>query len=128
MSNRAILFIESPETTPTQLAGTIRQLDKEKISSEICSLTRGLIRLKEKKFQLAVIKVNRADDEVIDIMRAVHNAQKGISVLVVSMNVTERNAVRVLRQGAHAYVQHESVSTELMNAVNSVLRGQRYIS
>jgi len=47
---------------------------------------------------------------------------------MLSMHPESRYAVQVLRSGASGYVQKEALATELVSAINTILRGHKYIS
>lgn len=47
---------------------------------------------------------------------------------MLSMHPENRYAVQILRSGASGYVQKEALATELVNAINTILRGHKYIS
>jgi two-component system invasion response regulator UvrY len=47
---------------------------------------------------------------------------------MLSMHPESRYAVQVLRSGASGYVQKEALATDLVSAINTILRGHKYIS
>ena len=49
-------------------------------------------------------------------------------VLILSMHPESRYAVQILRSGASGYVQKEALAEELVNAIQTILRGHKYIS
>ncbi len=125
---KAILFIEEPACNETPFAGAVQELQRKDVSCSVCTPEDAVENLRRRTFALAVIKINCPDERLVDIMRAILDVQSALPILVVSMQTMQRNAVRLLRQGANAYVQRESLGTELLNAVDYVLRGHRYIS
>jgi len=51
-----------------------------------------------------------------------------LPVLILSMHAEEHYAIRVLKAGASGYLNKDSASDELVNAVNRVLTGRKYIT
>lgn len=51
-----------------------------------------------------------------------------LPVLILSMHAEEHYAIRVLKAGASGYLNKDSASDELVNAVNRVLSGRKYIT
>jgi two-component system, NarL family, invasion response regulator UvrY len=51
-----------------------------------------------------------------------------LPVLILSMHAEEHYAIRVLKAGASGYLSKDTASAELVNAVNRVLTGRKYIT
>jgi len=63
-----------------------------------------------------------------DVLQRLMQKNSHIAVLVLSMYPEEQYALRFLKTGAAGYLTKDTASTELVNAVHKVARGQRYIS
>ena len=65
---------------------------------------------------------------VLDVLRTMKTDHAHIPVLILSMYPEEQYAMRLLKAGAAGYLTKESVTDELITAVNQVLSGKKYIS
>jgi DNA-binding NarL/FixJ family response regulator len=64
----------------------------------------------------------------LEILGDIRESNSNLPVLVLSMHPEEQFAARVLRLGAHGYMVKESAPEELVTAVRTILKGQRYLS
>ena len=64
----------------------------------------------------------------IEVIRQVKRRSPRTRILVLSMHANEAYVFEALRNGAAAYVLKGSTGTELMEAVQAVLAGRRYLS
>ena len=51
-----------------------------------------------------------------------------VPIIILSMSLPERNAVRVIRAGANGYLSKDTVPEELIKAMEHVMRGKKYIT
>ena len=63
--------------------------------------------------------------EVLDVLKS---QRPKLPVLVLSMHPEEQYAVRALRSGASGYLTKGSAADELLNAIQKVLSGGKYVS
>lgn len=64
----------------------------------------------------------------IDLLKQVKNEWRQLPVLMLSMYPEDQYAVRALRAGASGYMTKESAPDQLLDAIDKVSRGGRYIS
>ena len=64
----------------------------------------------------------------LDILKEIKVKYPDLPVLILSMYPEEQYAVRTLKAGAAGYLNKESAPEELVQALNKVLRGGKYIS
>ena len=64
----------------------------------------------------------------LDALVQIKQLHPDIPVLIMSMHPEEQYAIRVLKAGASGYLSKDMAQTELINAVNIVFNGKRYIS
>ncbi len=85
-------------------------------------------------------KINRNDWDLVisdlsmpgrsglEALQQIKEYHPKLPVLILSMHAEEHYAIRVLKAGASGYLNKDSASEELVNAVNRVLSGRKYIT
>jgi two-component system, NarL family, invasion response regulator UvrY len=75
---------------------------------------------------LAIIDITMPGRSGVEVVRDLKQEFPRLPVLVLSMHPAEY-AVRVLKAGAAGYIQKESASTELVDAIRKAIRGGKYV-
>jgi two-component system, NarL family, invasion response regulator UvrY len=65
---------------------------------------------------------------VIEIIKQARDSGNKVPIIILSMSLPERNAVRVIRAGANGYLSKDTVPEELIKAMEHVMRGKKYIT
>lgn len=61
-------------------------------------------------------------------MKQLRASKINVPVLILSMHPEEQYAVRVLKAGASGYLNKDSAPEELINALERILQGRKYVS
>ena len=64
----------------------------------------------------------------IEVIKIVRKDNQKLAILVLSMHLEEQYAIRCLKAGACGYLSKQSASEELVKAIRTVAKGQKYIS
>lgn len=64
----------------------------------------------------------------LDALRQLKQSIPSLPVLIMSMHPEDQYALRVLKAGASGYLNKESIHDELIQAIQTVLLGKRYIT
>lgn len=64
----------------------------------------------------------------LEILKQLRAENIGGPVLILSVQPEEQYAIRVLKAGASGYLKKDSAPEELINAINLILSGKKYIS
>jgi two-component system invasion response regulator UvrY len=64
----------------------------------------------------------------LDVVQQVKQNFPKLPVLILSIHPEEQYAIRVLRAGAAGYLSKDAATQELVNAVQRVLQGRKYVS
>jgi two-component system invasion response regulator UvrY len=67
-------------------------------------------------------------DSGLEAVKKIKEHSPGTPVIVFSMHSPDQYAVRAMRAGASSYLSKSAAAMELVNAVNQVKAGKRYIS
>lgn len=95
---------------------------------EADSAPRVLEKLGEAEWDLVVLDINMEGRNGLDLLTEIQSVRPKLPVLILSMYPVAEFAVRALKQGAAGYLNKQSAPEELLNAVQTLLAGRRYIS
>lgn len=84
--------------------------------------------LRQDACDLVLLDIALHDENGVDILRAVRRRFEQVGVLILSGYPEDRYALPMLRHGANGYLCKDCSADDLVAAIRSVARGQRYIS
>ena len=85
-------------------------------------------KVKGNDYQLIILDVNMPDTDSFELIGKIIGTRPDAKILIFSMNPEDTYARRYLNAGAKGYVSKASSTTELGNAIITVLKNKRYIS
>lgn len=92
------------------------------------SLQQALALARGDAWDVAVLDLSLPDASGLEGLAQLRRAAPGLPILVLSMHAEDAYASRVLQQGAAGYLAKDNATTELILALERVLRGGHYIS
>ncbi|MFP5040972.1 response regulator [Parasediminibacterium sp. JCM 36343] len=84
--------------------------------------------LEQHKYDIVITDLFMPGPPVIEIIKHIRDAGNKVPIIILSMSLPERNAVRVIRAGANGYLSKDTVPDELIRAMQFVLQGRKYIT
>jgi len=106
-------------------------LNKEFPSAEIEEVSDGIDLLKKvvkNTWSVIVSDISMPGLSGIEAIKQIKEIAPHTPVLVLSTYAPEQYALRSIRAGASGYLTKESAPEELVNAINTVMRGKKYIT
>jgi DNA-binding NarL/FixJ family response regulator len=88
----------------------------------------AIVEARRTRPDVVVLDIAMPELNGIDATRRLSVELPGIKVLALSMNSDRRYVVAMLEAGAAGYLLKNSASSELLDALNAVTRGQTYLS
>jgi len=79
-------------------------------------------------FDIVVTDLFMPGPPVIEIIKQARDNGNKVPIIILSMSLPERNAVRVIRAGANGYLSKDTVPEELIKAMEHVMKGKKYIT
>jgi DNA-binding NarL/FixJ family response regulator len=98
---------------------------------EITDVSDGADLLKKalhEKWDIIISDITMPGQSGIEILKQIKEYAPTIPVLMLSMHAPEQYAVRAIKAGASGYLTKESAPFELVNAVEKILGGRKYIT
>jgi DNA-binding NarL/FixJ family response regulator len=84
--------------------------------------------IRQERCEMVLLDISLPGESGVDILRAIRQRFEGIGVLILSGFPEDRYALPMIRNGADGYLCKNCEAEELIAAIRSVSRGQRYIS
>jgi DNA-binding NarL/FixJ family response regulator len=109
----------------------LRQIAEESgrmIVAEASNGQEALEKLRQDRWDALVLDINMPGRHGLDVLQAARDMQPGLPVLVLSVHPEDQYATRVLKAGASGYMNKDAAPDELVNALEKVAAGGRYIS
>ena len=111
--------------------GLIEILKEEFDSCEFLEASNGveaLSILRKEELSLALLDISMPKMNGIEVLKQLKALAIEIPVLILSMQPEDQYALRVLKAGAHGYLNKDSAPNDLIGAVKTILSGKKYIS
>jgi len=84
--------------------------------------------VRELKPDALLVDLSLSQGDGFNVVRDVHAHFPGIRVLVLSMHDEAIYAERLLAEGAAGYIMKQAATEQLITALRTVLRGERFVS
>lgn len=84
--------------------------------------------LKKKKYDILLLDINLPGGDSIEMVNDIRSAQEKIKILMFSAYDEEQYALRYIHAGVQGYLNKLSSEDKIIDAVNTVLSGEKYIS
>ena len=75
-----------------------------------------------------ILDISLPGESGLDVLKRIRSERKNIPILVLSMHPEEQYGVRVLKAGACGYLTKACTPEKLVNALEQILKGGRYVS
>jgi two-component system, NarL family, invasion response regulator UvrY len=111
--------------------GLIQILLESFPTAEIAEVTDAeslLKKILDADWDLAISDISMPGASGLDILQQIKQHCPKLPVLILSMYSEDLYAIRVLKAGASGFLNKDFMPEELMNAVNRLLSGKKYIS
>jgi len=97
------------------------------IKDEVSSYSELLGKLENSHYDILILDLNLGDSSGMDVIRELHSAYPSMKILILSMYPEDPYALQSIKAGAKGYVSKGSISAELSQALDTLLKGSVYI-
>lgn len=106
----------------------LQQLDRQLKIGEASTAAEAMQLARDARWDVMILDLSLPDRSGLQLLTELKEEYPDLPVLVLSMHADDEYAVRALRNGASGYITKESAPEELVNAVEKVTRGGRYMT
>src|SRR2546421_839783 len=111
--------------------GLKRIFDKEPGTTafgEASTVQEALRLVREQDWDVVVLDISLGDRSGLEVLKELKQIRPQLPVLILSMHSEEQFARRAFKAGAAGYVTKDSPRAELLEAIQKVMQGERYVS
>jgi len=98
------------------------------VDGEAGTARETLDKVRERDWDILILDINLPDRSGLDILRDLKMERPNMPVLILTVCSEDQFAIRALRSGASGYLTKESAPAQLVDAVQKIVAGGRYIS
>ena len=95
---------------------------------EASSAEEALKLIREKLWDVVVLDISLGGRNGLELLKEIKKIDAKLPVLILSMHSEEQYARRAFKGGASGYITKGSSRTEIVNAINKVIGGGKYVS
>jgi len=85
-------------------------------------------KLRIDKYDLVILDISMPGRDTIDVLKEIQASWERLPVVIFSMNPDEIYAVRMIRNGASAYINKETNPEQIIEILRIVLSGKKYFT
>ncbi len=123
-----ILVVDDHAVVRAGVQYFIAQVPDMCIEGEAATAQEAIRLMRAQDWDIVLLDINMPDKSGVEVLKQIKREKPELPVLILSMHPESRYAVQILRSGASGYVQKEALAEELVTAIQTILRGHKYIS
>ena len=100
----------------------------EALFGEASSVHEALRLIREELWDVVVLDISLGGKNGLEVLKEIKKTHPKLPVLILSMHSEEQYARRAFKAGASGYITKGSSRTEIVNAINKVIMGRKYVS
>lgn len=125
---RSVLIVDDHEVVRDGVKNILGEQASPISFGEASTAPEALRLITEQNWDLVILDISLGGRNGLEFLKQLKQIDSDLPVLVLSMHSEEQYARRAFKAGAAGYVTKDSSRTELMEAVNKVSDGGRYVS
>ena len=79
-------------------------------------------------FDVVLLDISMPNKNGIDTLRSLRSLRPTLPIVILSVYSEDQYALNLLQAGAAGYLNKEAASTQLVDAIRTVVRGRKYVS
>lgn len=123
-----VLLVEDHPMFRERMAHLINKDLGMTVCGEADNIAEAMEIIKAERPDIAIVDISLRGSSGLELLKDIKAQGVDISVLVLSMHAEELYAERALRAGAKGYIMKSEASTEVIEAIRTVQRGEVYVS
>jgi two-component system invasion response regulator UvrY len=124
----SILIADDHAVVREGLKQILAELEESVALTEASNGQEVLDKIHQSRFDIVLLDISMPGHSGLEILKQLKNEKPEISVLILSMYSEEQYAVRALKAGASGYLTKESAPQELIQAIQKIASGKKYIT
>lgn len=106
----------------------VKSLSQVDLIEEAEDGSQAVEKVKTKKYDLIILDLSMPNKNGLDTLKEIRLIDPQARVLILSVYAEEQYAIQSFNFGASGYITKNTAPTELLNAIEQVLNGKKYVS
>lgn len=123
-----VLLVEDHPMFRERLAHLINKDLEMTVCGEADNIASAMDIIRETRPDIAIVDISLRGSSGLELLKDIRAQGVDLAVLVLSMHAEETYAERVLRAGGRGYIMKSEASSEVIDAIRTVQRGEIYVS
>lgn len=123
-----ILIADDHQVVREGLKRIIEKEGEHRVVAEAANSFEAFEALRRVEVDAAIIDISMPGLSGLDLLKQIRQEWRELPVLVLSMHPEDQYAIRVLKAGASGYLCKDSASERLIDAINKIVGGGRFVS
>lgn len=98
------------------------------VSDEAADSLEVLVKIRDHDYDLVILDISLPGRSGLDLLTEIKALRPKLPILILSMHPEEQYAMRALKSGASGYLTKGSSSQELVEALQKIAMGKKYVS
>ncbi len=124
----SILIADDHAVVREGLKQILAELDDSVAIAEASNGQEVLEKIHQSRFDIILLDISMPGQNGLEILKQIKSEKPEISILILSMYPEEQYAIRALKAGASGYLTKESAPQELIQAIQRIASGRKYIT
>lgn len=123
-----ILVVEDHQVVREGFVALINREQQLTVCAEASGAGEALTKIKQHEPDLVIADLLLAEGDGIELLKSAKEAYPGLPFLIISMQDEEVYAERCLKNGAAGYIMKHSATDEFLEAIQTIMAGDIYLS
>jgi two-component system, NarL family, invasion response regulator UvrY len=123
-----VMIVDDHAIVRKGLKQVIENTKEMTVSKETGSGREAIAAAAEGKCDVVLLDISMPDTHGIDVLKHIKFNRPDMAVIMLSMHPEDQYGLRALRAGASGYLTKDCDASELIEAIQSVYKGRKYIS
>lgn len=123
-----VLIVDDHPVIRRGLRDIIESATEMQVGGEASNAAEALTLVQRGGFDVVLMDITMPGRTGLEALKDIHIDTPNLPVLMLSIHPEDQYAVRALKAGASGYLTKDSAPEELVNAINKVVRGGKYVT
>jgi two-component system, NarL family, invasion response regulator UvrY len=123
-----IIIADDHAVVRTGLQLILDETTDMEISCEASNGEELLNKLKKQTFDLVILDISMPGKDSLDVLKEIKNKWHNLPVVIFTMNPDDFYAIRMIKNGASAYINKETSPNQIIEILRIVFSGKKYFS
>lgn len=124
----SILIADDHPVVREGIKQIIAKSNEMKVAAEASNGQEVIEKITKNNYDIIILDIAMPGIDGFEVIKEVKKIKPNSSILVLSIYPEDQIGIRVLENGASGYLNKESAPSELLNAINKIYSGRKYIS